>query len=174
MLVGTQDQQQDIGNENGEQGLLIQAGVGINEEVIKVKGLYQLAKAVGEQVHLVALPQHPRNLHGFDAGRKQVERSHRRHLRPQLISDVIDRLLNTAPSIQVVVKGQAHLLRIHAKEDVQARCLDVCVDDSNTFPLLDKTVRKIGGEVGFACPPSIGVNRNDRRHYSRCPFLLLA
>ena len=35
LLVGAQDQHQDIGNEEREQGFFIQAGMGINEKVIE-------------------------------------------------------------------------------------------------------------------------------------------
>ncbi len=73
LLIGAQDQHQRIGNKNGEQRLLVQAWVGIKEEVIETKRFHQLAKAVGEQVDFVALPQDPRNLAGFDAGGDQVE-----------------------------------------------------------------------------------------------------
>ena len=95
--------------------------MGINEEVIETKRFHQLAKAFGEQVDFVALTQDPRNLACFDARGDQIEDSSCRRVRTHLTGYIIGRLLNAAPTMQVIVEGQAHLLRVHAKEDMQTR-----------------------------------------------------
>src|SRR5207248_2820021 len=98
LLVGAQDQDQRIGNNNGEQRLLIQARVRINQEVIETQRLDQLAKAVGEQVDLVALTQDPCNLAGLDARGDQVEGSCWMQVRSQHIRYIVGGLLNRAAS----------------------------------------------------------------------------
>jgi hypothetical protein len=57
---------------------------------------------------------------------------------------------------------------------MQPRGLNVGIDNSNAFALLDNTTGEIGDKVGFACPTSIGVNGNNCRHENIDPFLLLA
>ena len=93
--------------------------MGVKEEVIELQRLDQRPKAIGEQVDLIAFPQHARNLSRLDARRDEVERPSRCCHRAKLCCDIMRCLLDTATSVEVVVEGQATRVHIHPEEDMQ-------------------------------------------------------
>ena len=80
LFVRSQEHHQDIRDANREQGLLVQARVGIKQEVVEREQLAQRVKTVLQEVDLVALTQDLGNVPGVDAGGQQVERSTRASL----------------------------------------------------------------------------------------------
>src|SRR5581483_4301289 len=55
--VRAEQEDERIGDRDGEQCLFVQTGVGIDEEVVQVQILDQVAEAIGQQIDVVALSQ---------------------------------------------------------------------------------------------------------------------
>lgn len=174
MLVRSQEEDQDVGEQKGEERFLIQARMCVDKEVIELKRFHQGPKTISEQVDLIAFTQHARDLSGLDAGRDEIELASVCCCRVKRCRYIVCRLLNAATPIEVVVEGQPGCLSIHAKEDMQSGRLDISIDHSGAFALLGDTTRQIGDEIGFACSTPVRVNGNDRRHEKLDSFLLVA
>src|SRR5258708_29052363 len=103
LLVGSQEQDQDVGEKKGKQRLLIEARMGIKEEVIELQCLDQGMKAIGEQVDLIAFPQDARTLSQLDAAGGEGERASTCSRRAQPGRCILRRLVSTAAALESVV-----------------------------------------------------------------------
>src|SRR5947209_1669553 len=51
LLIGSQDEDKHVRDNNGEERLLVEARMSIDEEIIELQHLHQLAKAIGEEIN---------------------------------------------------------------------------------------------------------------------------
>src|SRR5262249_18468048 len=103
-----------------------------DQEVVQGQLVDELVEAVAEPVDVVALPEDAGDLAGLDAGGDQVDRatggSHGRG------SDGVGSVLDGALAPQVVVEGAVDRVLVEVEDDVDARRLDVGVDDAGPGP----------------------------------------
>jgi hypothetical protein len=147
--------------------MAMEAGMGVNEEIVQIEPLDQLPEAVVEEAHVVAFSEHPGDLPGLEAGGDEMDApTHHRNL---ALAHIVGCLLDTALAPEVVVEGLVHPLRVQAEEDVDAGRLDVGINDTHPLALLGDDGGQVGGDVGFTCATTEGVDRDDFRH-ATAPF----
>jgi hypothetical protein len=107
LAVRAQDQQQNVADRDGEQGLLVQARVGVDDQVVELEILGQVAEAIVERADVVAFAQDSGDVAGLHARGHEVKRAAggNRGGRGDDRGDVVSGVLDGHLAPEVVVQG---------------------------------------------------------------------
>ena len=73
LLVGPEDEHEDVRDGDRQQRLLAQSGMGVDEKEIESEMIAEVLNAIAEQADVVAFAQDLGDLAGLDAGGDQVQ-----------------------------------------------------------------------------------------------------
>lgn len=165
LSVWSENEQQDVAQRDGQQGLLIEAGVSIDKQEVEVQISCQLAHPLTQGLHVISIPQDSSDVSRLHTGGDEMQgpagRHRRRHGYP--VGDVVSNVPDGARAPQIVVERAIHIL-VEAEEDVDARTLNIAVDDTDTVAQCSKIGGDVGRRVALAGAPAEGVDRHNRCH----------
>ena len=162
LAIGPHDDDEDIGDDQGEERLLVQAGVGVDEQDVEREVVDQLAQPVGQPLSVVALPEDPRDLAGLHARGDEEEPASIHPADPlgDVQGDILDRPI--VPK-EVVERGVARLTG-QTEEDVDAGRLNVGVDHADAEAPNSEEGRQVCGGIRLPGSTPKRVKADDRRH----------
>ena len=162
LAVGPHDDEQDVRDDEREERLLVQARVRVDEQHVERQGVHELADARGEPLGVVALAQDAGDLARLHARRDEEQPAGDVGVEP--VGDVEGDVGDLTPVPQVVVQRRGDRVAGEAEQDVDARRLDVAVDDADAMPGRGDDGGQVGGRVRLAGSATERVDRDDRGH----------
>jgi hypothetical protein len=169
LVVRSQDEDQRVRDRDRQQRLLIDARVRVDQQIVEPKAFAEIAESVVEEVDVVAFLEDARDLAGLRARGHQHHCARRSDDRAaRLVDDGVGHVdrgfLDAAAPPQVVIQGQAQSLLIDVEENMNARRLDVGVDDRDALSAARHGRGDVGGRVRFSGPAAIRVRGHDLGH----------
>ena len=162
LAVRTHDDQEDVGDDQREEGLFIEARVGVDEEDVERQLLDELAQPGGQALGVVPLAQDPGDLAGLHARGDEEQPA---PIDPaDAIGDVEGDVLDRPVMPEEVVERRVTRLTGQTEEDVDARRLDIGVDHPDPEAACGDDRSQIRRGIRLPRPTPKGVDADDGRH----------